>query len=91
MTRHLYEISALASQTSFDGENSAVVASRNVGCFLRLGKTIDRQSAFSFLSFSLMQSLIKMMEKTKTDTREGLIARGVRVPSDHKPFQHDDK
>ena len=32
-----------------------------------------------------------MMEKTKADTTEGLIARGVRVPSDHKPFQHDDK
>ena len=34
MTRHQYGISALISQTSFCGET--LVASRNVGCFLRL-------------------------------------------------------
>ena len=34
MTRHQYGISALISQTSFCGKT--LVASRNVGCFLRL-------------------------------------------------------
>ena len=33
--RHQYGISALVSQTSFAGK--PVVASRNIGCFLRLG------------------------------------------------------
>ena len=36
--RHQYGISALVPQTSFLGESSK--ASRNVGCFLRLGYTV---------------------------------------------------
>ena len=35
MTRHQYRISAFVSQTSFGGETT-LVASPNVGCFLRL-------------------------------------------------------
>ena len=34
VTRHQYEISVFVSQTSFRGK--PVVASRNVGCFLKL-------------------------------------------------------
>ena len=36
VTRHQYGISALVSQTSFPGDLKAVLASWNVGCFLRL-------------------------------------------------------
>ena len=44
MTRHLYGISALVSQTSFEEKLS--VASRNVSCFLGLGRML----CFIFLS-----------------------------------------
>ena len=36
VTRHQYGISARVSQTSFRGENSGMVASQKVGCFLTL-------------------------------------------------------
>ena len=36
VTRHQYRISAIVSQTLFEMGGAPVVASRNVGCFLRL-------------------------------------------------------
>ena len=48
--RHQYGISALVPQTSFRGESSGrSVASRNVGCFLRLAPCWPRSTRFGYM------------------------------------------
>ena len=89
MTRHLYEIPALVSQTSFGEETSGDLVKRRL--FSQARENCRPPISVFFLAFFVDAVSHKMMEKTKTDTREGLIARGFRVPSDHKPFQQDDK
>ena len=61
VTRHQYGISALVSQTSFSGET--IVASRNVGCFLRLFPRVNAMLPMKLLSFADMQDLTFGLKK----------------------------
>ena len=69
VTRHQYGISALVSQTSFGGK--PVVASPNVGCFLRL-EILVKNVCISDCKISLASSYYNWLRGTGENAAQGL-------------------